>query len=56
MTGSYQYTIGQERIADLLDEADRQRLAASGRAQTTRIEPPSPLQRISRRLARLSTT
>jgi hypothetical protein len=56
MTGSYQYTIGRERIADLVREADRQRLSVTGRAQTTRIKRPSRLLRISRRLARLSTT
>jgi hypothetical protein len=29
MTGQYQYTIGQQRIADLHREAERERLAAS---------------------------
>jgi hypothetical protein len=56
MTGSYQYTIGQEQIADRLREADRQRLSATGRAHKTRTTRPSRLVRISRRLARLSST
>jgi hypothetical protein len=56
MTGNYQYTIGQQRIADLIREADRERLAVPGISQTTRTEQPSRLLQITRRLTRLSTT
>jgi hypothetical protein len=55
MTGDYLYTIGQQRIADLL-EADRERLAAPARSKTTRTDRPPRLLQISRRLSRLSTT
>jgi hypothetical protein len=56
MTGNYQYTIGQQRIADLLREADRERLAAPDRSETTHTERPSRATHITRRLTRLSST
>ena len=56
MTGNYQYTIGQQRIADLHREGQRERLATACRSQTTRTDRPSLLKQITRRLTRLATT
>jgi hypothetical protein len=58
MTGNYQYTIGQQRIADLHREGQRERLATACRSQTTRTDRPSLLKQITRRLtpARVRTT
>jgi hypothetical protein len=56
MTGNYQYTMAQQRIAELIGEADRERLAAPGPSRAARTDRPSRLLRISRRLTRLSAT
>jgi len=58
MTGSYQYTIGHERIADLHREAERERLAATSRPRAIHTRQRGLLRQITRRTTppRVTTT
>jgi hypothetical protein len=58
MTGQYQYKIGQQRIADLHREAERERLAASVPSRAVGNGRPMLFTRLRRRMppARGATT
>jgi hypothetical protein len=58
MIGSYQYTIGHQRIADLHREAERERLAATSCPRAIHIRQRGLLRQIIRRMtsARVTAT
>jgi hypothetical protein len=57
MTGQYQYTIAQQRIAELHREGERERLVKSLRLQRATIRRSTPIARLRGRFtaARVST-